>query len=208
VIASNLRTRARRRAPAAAPGRAVLATGAVALCAAGLAACSSSSAPKAGPSASASATSAAPATSAPSGTASAASSPSTQVSGPDVCSAVTPAQIAAITKDVVEVTVRGQLGSSATCSYTLSDSVIQVQVTTAAAAAGYPVFSQRVTDGAVPAGSAIAVPGLGEQSMASTVGVTARTARWAVLVLNQRGTVTSQLSDDVAIAKAALSGLG
>ena len=189
-------------------GRGVLTVGAVALSAAGLAACSGSSAPKADPSTSAPATSA-PATSASSGTASAASpSASTQVSGPDVCSAVPSAKIASITKDVVEGTARGQLGSNATCTYTLSDSVIQIQVATAASATGYPAFSQQVTSGADPAGSAISVPGLGQESISSSVGVAARSARYAVLVLNQRGTVSNQLSDDVDIARAALDGLG
>jgi hypothetical protein len=178
---------------------------AVALSAAGLAACSSSSPPKAGPS-----TAPAPVSSsaAPTGTpAPGTSAASPQASGPDVCAIVTSAKIASITKDVVEATARSQVGPSAACTYTLSNSVIQVQVTSGGSAAAYSGFSTEVTSGADPAGSALAVPGLGQQSISSSVGVAAMTPQFAILVLNQRGTVPGQLSKDVAIARAAISSL-
>ena len=191
-------------------GRAAAAIGAVALTAAGLAACSTSSAPEADPTASSPAASSAPASSAPAGTASsAAPSASTQVSGPDVCGMVTAATIASITADVVRDTVRGQAGSSAVCTYTLSDSVIEVEVTAGSrAAAAYSAFSAEVTSGADPSGSAISVPGLGRQAVSSSLGVAAATAQSAILVLNQRGTVPSQLSKDITIARAVISAEG
>jgi hypothetical protein len=213
VIASNLLTWARRSAPEAARARAAATISAVALAAAGLAACSGTSAPKADPPTSAPATSApatsAPATSpAPAGTASsAAPSASTQVSGLDVCALVTPARVAAITKDVIRKTTRGQIGTTATCTYGLTESTIVIQVAAAGSAAAYAGFSTQVTSGAVPAGSAISVPGLGQRAISSSVGVAALTGQDAVLVLNQYGTVANQLSDDVDLARAAISAL-
>jgi hypothetical protein len=208
VIASNLLTWARRSAPEAARARAAATISAVALAAAGLAACSGTSAPKADPPTSAPATSA-PATSpAPAGTASsAAPSASTQVSGLDVCALVTPAHVAAITKDVIRKTTRGQIGTTATCTYGLTESTIVIQVAAAGSAAAYAGFSTQVTSGAVPAGSAISVPGLGQRAISSSVGVAALTGQDAVLVLNQYGTVANQLSDDVDLARAAISAL-
>jgi hypothetical protein len=208
VIASNLLTWARRSAPEAARARAAATISAVALAAAGLAACSGTSAPKADPPTSAPATSA-PATSpAPAGTASsAAPSASTQVSGLDVCALVTPARVAAITKDVIRKTTRGQIGTTATCTYGLTESTIVIQVAAAGSAAAYAGFSTQVTSGAVPAGSAISVPGLGQRAISSSVGVAALTGQDAVLVLNQYGTVANQLSDDVDLARAAISAL-
>jgi hypothetical protein len=176
---------------------------AVALSAAGLAACSSSSPPKADPS-----TAPAPVSSsaAPTGTpAPSTSATSPQASGPDVCKAVTGAQVASITKDVLRTTARGQVGANAACTYTLSNSAIQVQV---APAAGYADFSAEVSNGAIPAGSAIPVPGLGQQSVSSSFGVATTTGKWAILVVNQQGQVPGQLSADASIAKAAISGLG
>jgi hypothetical protein len=206
VIASNLLTWARRSAPEAARARAAATISAVALAAAGLAACSGTSAPKADPPTSAPATSA-PATS-PAGTASsAAPSASTQVSGLDVCALVTPARVAAITKDVIRKTTRGQIGTTATCTYGLTESTIVIQVAAAGSAAAYAGFSTQVTSGAVPAGSAISVPGLGQRAISSSVGVAALTGQDAVLVLNQYGTVANQLSDDVDLARAAISAL-
>jgi hypothetical protein len=204
VIASNLLTWARRSAPEAARARAAATISAVALAAAGLAACSGTSAPAT----SAPATSA-PATSpAPAGTASsAAPSASTQVSGLDVCALVTPAHVAAITKDVIRKTTRGQIGTTATCTYGLTESTIVIQVAAAGSAAAYAGFSTQVTSGAVPAGSAISVPGLGQRAISSSVGVAALTGQDAVLVLNQYGTVANQLSDDVDLARAAISAL-
>jgi hypothetical protein len=176
---------------------------AVALSAAGLAACSSSSPPKADPS-----TAPAPASSSAAPTGSSApgtSATSPQASGPDVCAAVTGAQVATITKDVLRTAARGQVGTSAACTYTLSNSSIQVQV--APAASGYADFSALVTNGAIPAGSAIPVPGLGQQSVSSSFGVATTTGKWAILVVNQQGQVPGQQSADAKIAQAAISGL-
>jgi hypothetical protein len=107
---------------------------------------------------------------------------------------------------VLRTTARGQSGASAVCTYTLSNSTIQVQV--APAGSGYPGFSAQVTNNAEPAGSAIAVPGLGQQSISSSVGVATTTGKYAILVLNAAGQVPGQLSADVSIARAAISGLG
>jgi hypothetical protein len=180
---------------------------AAALSAVGLAACSSSSPPKADPS-----TAPAPVSSsaAPTGTpAPAGGSASPQASGPDVCSAVTGAKVAAITKDVIRTTARSQLGTgAAACTYTLSNSTIQVQVAPAGSGAAYADFSALVSNGAIPAGSALPVPGLGQQSVSSSFGVATTTGTWAILVVNQQGQVPGQLSADASIARAAISGLG
>jgi hypothetical protein len=203
VIASNLLSRARRAAPEAAPGRPALAISAVALAAAGLAACSGSSAPAASPSA-APASSSAPASS----PAPAASSPPAAASGPNVCSLLTSAQVASFTDDVVEQVTRGQVGANSACTYVLSNSTIEVQVAPHGSSAGYPGFSGLVSSGANPAGSAVSVPGLGQQAVASNVGVAVQGAKYAYLVLNAHGQVSSQTAIDYKMAKVLLSALG
>jgi hypothetical protein len=202
VIASNLLSRARRAAPEAAPGRAALTISAVALATAGLAACSSSSAPTAS-SSSPAASSAAPASS----SAPAASSPAA-ASGPNVCSVLTSAQVASFTADEVEQVTRGQVGANSACTYVLSNSTIQVQVAPHGSSAGYTGFSGLVSSGANPAGSAVSVPGLGQQAIASNVGVAVQGAKYAYLVLNAHGQVPSQTAIDYKMAKVLLSALG
>jgi hypothetical protein len=206
VIASNLLSRARRAAPEAGLGRPALAISAVALAAAGLAACSSSSAPTAGPSSPA-ASPAAPASSA-APAAPAASSPPAEPGGPNVCSVLPSAQVAAFTADEVEQVTRGQVGANSACTYVLSNSTIEVQVAPHGSSAGYPGFSGLVSSGANPAGSAVSVPGLGQQAIASNVGVAVQGAKYAYLVLNAHGQVPSQTASDYKMAKVLLSALG
>lgn len=182
--------------------RAAVAVGAVALAAAGLAACSSTGTPStvsSSPAASGSdpASSAAPASSSPAA-----------ASGPDVCSILTSAHVASITADLVEQATRGQVGANSACTYTLSNSSIQVQVAPASSSAGYAGFSGLVSAGANPAGSAVAVPGLGQQAISSSVGVAAQGAKYAVLVLNNHGQIPNQLRSDVEMAQVLISALG
>lgn len=196
MIASNLLSRARQVAPEAALGRAALTTGAVALAAAGLAACSSSSVPAAS-SSSPAASSAAPAASSPAA-----------ASGPNVCSILTSAQVASFTGDVVEQVTRSQVGGNSACTYVLSNSTIQVQVAPHGSSAGYTGFSGLVSAGANPAGSAISVPGLGQQAIASNVGLAVQGAKYAYLVLNAHGRVPSQTASDFKMAKTLVTALG
>jgi hypothetical protein len=204
VIASNLRSRARRAAPEAARGRAALTISAVALAAAGLAACSSSSAPTAGSSSPA----ASPADPASSPASSPAASSPAAASGPDVCSVLTSAQVASFTRDEVEQVTPGQVGANSACTYVLSNSAIQVQVAPTGSSAAYDGFSGQVYSGANPAGSAVSVPGLGQQAIASSVGVAVQSAKHAYLVLNAHGQLPSQNAIDFSLAKALVSALG
>jgi hypothetical protein len=202
VMASNLLARARRAAPEAALGRAALTISAVALATAGLAACSGSS----GPAASSSSPAASPAAPA-SSPVPAASSPAA-ASGPNVCSVLTSAQVASLTADVVEQVTGGQVGANSACTYVLSNSTIEVQVAPHGSAAGYTGFSGLVSSGANPAGSAVSVPGLGQQAIASNVGVAVQGAKYAYLVLNAHGQVPSQTATDYKMAKILLTALG
>ena len=197
MIASNLLSRARRAAPGAAPGRPALTISAVALAAAGLAACSSSSAPAA----SSSSRAATPAA--------AASSPApAAASGPDVCSVLTSAQVASFTADQVQQVAPGQVGANPACTYVLSNSSIQVQVAPPASSAGFSGFSGQVSSGANPPGSTVSVPGLGQQAVASSVGVAVQGAKYAYLVLNLHGQVPGQTAADYKMVKVLLSALG
>jgi hypothetical protein len=203
VIASNLLSRARRAAPEAALGRPALTISAVALAAAGLAACSSSSAPAASSSSSPAASPAAPASS----PAPAASSPAA-ASGPDVCSVLTSAQVASFTADQVEQVAPGEVDANSACTYVLSNSAIQVQVAPPASPAGYSGFSGQVSAGANPPDSAVSVPGLGQQAVASSVGVAVQGAKHAYLVLNLHGQVPGQTAADYKMVRVLLSALG
>jgi hypothetical protein len=205
VIASNLLSRARRAAPEAAPGRAALIIGAAALAAAGLAACSSSSAPAAS-SSSPAASPAAPA--APASSPAAAASSPAAASGPDVCSLLSSAQVASFTADQVEQVTPGQVGANSACTYVLSNSAIQVQVARPGSAAGYSGFSGQVIAGASPPGSAVSVPGLGQEAIASNLGVAVQGAKYAYLVLNAHGQVPGQTAVDYKMARVLLSALG
>jgi hypothetical protein len=205
VIASNLLSRARRAAPEAALGRAALIIGAAALAAAGLAACSSSSAPAASASSPA-ASPAAPA--APASSPAAAASSPAAASGPDVCSLLSSAQVASFTADQVEQVTPGQVGANSACTYVLSNSAIQVQVARPGSAAGYSGFSGQVIAGASPPGSAVSVPGLGQEAIASNLGVAVQGAKYAYLVLNAHGQVPGQTAVDYKMARVLLSALG
>lgn len=205
MIASNLLSRARRAAPEAAPGRAALIIGAAALAAAGLAACSSSSAPAASASSPA-ASPAAPA--APASSPAAAASSPAAASGPDVCSLLSSAQVASFTADQVEQVTPGQVGANSACTYVLSNSAIQVQVARPGSAAGYSGFSGQVIAGASPPGSAVSVPGLGQEAIASNLGVAVQGAKYAYLVLNAHGQVPGQTAVDYKMARVLLSALG
>ena len=204
MIASNLLSRARRAAPGAAPGRPALTISAVALAAAGLAACSSSSAPATSSSSPAATPAAAASSPAP---APAASSPAV-AGGPDVCSVLTSAQVASFTADQVEQAAPGQVDANPACTYVLSNSSIQVQVAPPASSAGYSGFSGRVSSGANPPGSAVSVPGLGQQAVASSVGVAVQGAKYAYLVLNLHGQVPGQTAADYKMVRVLLSALG
>ena len=204
MIASNLLSRARRAAPEAALGRPALTISAVALAAAGLAGCSSSSAPAASSSSPAATPAAAASSPAP---APAASSPAV-AGGPDVCSVLTSAQVASFTADQVEQAAPGQVDANPACTYVLSNSSIQVQVAPPASSAGYSGFSGRVSSGANPPGSAVSVPGLGQQAVASSVGVAVQGAKYAYLVLNLHGQVPGQTAADYKMVRVLLSALG
>jgi hypothetical protein len=206
VIASNLLSRARQAAPEAALGRAALTIGAVALAAAGLAACSSSSTPAAGSSPPAStadpASSPAPAASSPSGAAA--------LSGPDACSVLSTAKVASIVGESVGQATRGQAGANSTCSYSISDGTISIEVEVAPHGSpdGYSGFSQLVSTGADPAGSAISEPGLGQHALASSYGVAVQGAKYSYLVLNAHGQVNNALGSDLKIARILVTALG
>jgi hypothetical protein len=202
VIASNLLSRARRAAPEAALGRPALTISAVALAAAGLAACSSGSAPAASSSSPAATPAAAASSPVP-----AASSPAV-AGGPHVCSVLTSAQVASFTADQVEQAAPGQVDANPACTYVLSNSSIQVQVAPPASSAGYSGFSGRVSSGANPPGSAVSVPGLGQQAVASSVGVAVQGAKYAYLVLNLHGQVPGQTAADYKMVRVLLSALG
>jgi hypothetical protein len=208
VIASNLLSRARRAAPEAAPGRAALIIGAAALAAAGLAACSSSSAPAASSSSPAASPASPAAPAAPASSPAAAASSPAAASGPDVCSLLTSAQVASFTADQVEQVTPGQVGANSACTYVLSNSAIQVQVARPGSAAGYSGFSGQVIAGASPPGSAVSVPGLGQEAIASNLGVAVQGAKYAYLVLNAHGQVPGQTAVDYKMARVLLSALG
>jgi hypothetical protein len=209
VISSNLRSRARQAAPAAAWGRAALTTGSVALAAAALAACSGSSGPGATSSTpaaatSAPATSAAPATSSPA----AAGSSGTAAGGLNVCSSLTEAQVASITHDVVELAAPTNAGGISACAYALSNTIVTAQVAPSGSSVGWTGFSELVSQEAKPAGSATPVPGLGQQAVSSSAGVAVMGTKYDYLILNAKGQAANQLSDDVAMARVLLKALG
>jgi hypothetical protein len=204
-IASNLLSRALRAAPEAALGRVVLAIGAVALATAGLAACSGKSTPGAGSSPSASTSASAPASSSAPATSSPAVSASGGLSGPNVCSILTAAQVGSIMGDPVSNTTRSQDGANSACTYALVHSTIEVDLAPNGSAANYAGFSGQVSSGASPAGSAIAVPGLGQQALLSSVGVAVRTGQSAFLVRNVSGQVANQR--DVELSRTLISAL-
>jgi hypothetical protein len=208
VIASNLLSRARRAAPEAALGRAALAVSAVALATAGLAACSGKSAPSAGSSPRASA--AAPASSSPATfnplPSSPAVSPSAALSGPNICSVLTAAQVGSIMGDPVAETTRSQDGASSACTYALVHSTIEVDVAPTGSTADYSGFSGVVSSGASPAGSAIPLPSLGQHALLSSAGVAVQTAKHAFLVRNVSGRVAIQR--DIQLSKTLITALG
>jgi hypothetical protein len=208
VIVSSLLARARRAAPDAAPGRAALTIGAVALATAGLAACSGSS----GPTASSSPPAASPATSSPAAPAS--SSPAAPASPPpgslDVCTAVTSAQVGtAMGGATVETTTGSAVGGNSACTYTLTivkgdDASVEVVVGDTTAYAG---FSGQVSKAASPPGSVIPVEQLGQQAVGSSVGIAILTPKHAILVLNERAAV-GKLTDDISLAKILVAHIG
>jgi hypothetical protein len=204
VIASNLLSRARQAAPEAALGRVVLTISAAALATAGLSACSGKSTPSAGSSPTASAS--APASSAAPATSSPAVSASAPVSGPNVCSILTSAQVGSIMGDPVSHVTRSQDGANSACTYALVHSTIEVDVAPSGSAADFAGFSGLVNSGASPAGSAIAVPGLGQHALLSSAGVAVQTAKHAFLVRNVSGQVGNQL--DVTLSKTLITALG
>jgi hypothetical protein len=208
VISSNLRSRARQAAPAAARGRAALTTGALALAATALAACSGSSAPSASSSTptaatSAPATSAAPATSSP-----APAGSSGAAAGLNVCSSLTEAQVASITHDVVELSTPTNVGGISACAYALSNTIVTAEVAPSGSSVGWTGFSELVSQEAKPAGSATPVPGLGQQAVSSSAGVAVMGTKYDYLILNAKGQAANQLSDDVAMARVLLKALG
>jgi hypothetical protein len=207
VNTSTLLSRARRAAPEAAPGRAVLTISAIALAVAGLAACSSSSTPTTATLTPA-ATSAAPATSSP---APATSSPapagsSAAASLLNVCSVLPREQVGSIMGDPVSDVVRSNFGATSLCTYALVHSTIEVEVAPTGNAADYAAFAVMVTSNANPAGSAIPVSGLGQHSLLSNFGVAVQTAQHAFLVRNLRGEVANQTY--VTLSKALITALG
>jgi hypothetical protein len=215
VLSSTLLPRARRAARAAAPARAALTISAIALATAGLAACSSSSAPAASSSsapAAGSASSSAPAASSPGASSPAASSAPGPAAarGPDVCSVLTSTRVASITGDSAGQVTRGQAGTSSTCSYSLRNGTLSIEVEVAprGSSAGYAGFSGLVTAGASPPGSAASEPGLGQQALASSFGVAVQGARYAYLVINAHGQVSDPLGTDLKMARVMVSTLG
>jgi hypothetical protein len=206
VIASNLLSRARQAAPEAALGRVVLSISAAALAAAGLSACSGKSTPSTGSSPTASVSASAPASSAAPASSSPAVSASAPASGPNVCSILTSAQVGSIMNDPVSHVTRSQDGANSACTYALVHSTIEVDVAPSGSAADFAGFSGLVTAGASPAGSAVAVPGLGQHSLLSSAGVAVQTAKHAFLVRNVSGQVANQL--DVQLSKTLITALG
>jgi hypothetical protein len=197
-------------AGAAAPGAAWartalgIAIGAASLAAA-VAACSSS--PAAAPAPSSAAASA-------SASAAPAALPTPSVNGatgPDVCSALPAAEVASATGHEVENVVGSQIIGTNACTYQLrvdpSQAFIQVQVAQPGSAASYASFTAVVTAGANPKGSAIAVPGIGQQATGSSAGMAVRTARHDILILNQ-GSAAGSLSADAQLAKILASHFG
>lgn len=208
MTATSLLARARRAAPEAAAGRAVLAISAAALATAVLAACSATSAPGTSP--------APPASSPASPASSAAADPATSgpvasagplKSGADLCSILTSAQVSSITGESVEAAVPMQIEADYSCTYALSNSAIQVQVAPGGSMIGYADFSRLVSSRARPAGSAISVPGLGDQSVASSAGVGVKTPGYAILVAGI-GQMTGHLGIEVKVARVLVARLG
>ncbi|HEY6481145.1 MAG TPA: hypothetical protein VIZ00_14020 [Streptosporangiaceae bacterium] len=206
MVVSNLLARARRAVPEAAPGRAALTIGAVALATAGLAACSSSS----GPAASSSSPTI-PASSSPAAPAS--SSPATTASAPpgslDACTAVTTAQVGTAMGATVETTTGSVVDGNSACTYILTilkgdDASVQVVVGDVTA---FPGFTGQVSVNASPPGSSLPVGQLGQEAAASSAGVAVLTAKHAILIRNERAAV-GKLSNDVSLAKILVAHLG
>ena len=205
---TTLLSRARQAAAEAALGRAVLTIGAVALATASLAACGGSATPAASTSSAAPVSASAPASS----PAPATSSPAAASSGPagavNVCSALTSAQVASITHDVVVVAVPTRDVFSL-CSYVLSNnSIVVASVAPSTSAVGWTGFSGLVSSKASPAGSATPVRGLGQQAISSSAGVAVQGTKYDYLVVYEKGHAANQLSNEVAMARVMLRDLG
>ena len=204
---TTLLSRARQAAAEAALGRAVLTIGAVALATASLAACGGSATPAASTSSAAPVSASAPASS----VAPATSSPAAASSGPagavNVCSALTSAQVASITHDVVEVAVPTH-EIFYECAYVLSNSTVVASVAPSTSSVGWTGFSALVSSKASPAGSATPVRGLGQQAISSSAGVAVQGTKYDYLVVYGKGHAASQLSNEVAMARVLLRDLG